>query len=80
MAISLGQKLPNAEVIVVTTPQQAAAEVAERAGTMASMMNQRVIGVIENMAYLEVDLSRLRAACTGWTSSAPAAARTWPPP
>ena len=38
----------------MTTPQQAAAEVAERAGTMASMMNQRVIGVIENMAYLEV--------------------------
>ncbi|GAA3710052.1 Mrp/NBP35 family ATP-binding protein [Microlunatus aurantiacus] len=54
VAISLGQKLPNAEVIVVTTPQQAAAEVAERAGTMASMMNQRVIGVIENMAYLEI--------------------------
>ncbi len=54
VAISLGQKLPNAQVIVVTTPQQAAAEVAERAGTMASMMNQRVIGVIENMAYLEV--------------------------
>ena len=54
VAISLGQRLPNAEVIVVTTPQQAAAEVAERAGTMASMMNQRVIGVIENMAYLEV--------------------------
>ncbi|HET9647465.1 MAG TPA: Mrp/NBP35 family ATP-binding protein [Microlunatus sp.] len=53
VAISLGQKLPSAEVIVVTTPQQAAAEVAERAGTMASMMNQRVIGVIENMAYLE---------------------------
>ncbi len=53
VAISLGQKLPNAEVLVVTTPQQAAAEVAERAGTMASMMNQRVLGVIENMAYLE---------------------------
>ena len=52
MAISLGQHLPGAEVIVVTTPQEAAAEVAERAGTMASMMNQRVIGVIENMAYL----------------------------
>lgn len=52
MAISLGQHLPNAEVIVVTTPQEAAAEVAERAGTMASMMHQRVIGVIENMAYL----------------------------
>ncbi|WP_392508279.1 Mrp/NBP35 family ATP-binding protein [Naumannella halotolerans] len=52
--ISIGQKLPNAEVLVVTTPQQAAAEVAERAGTMASMMNQRVVGVVENMAYLEV--------------------------
>jgi ATP-binding protein involved in chromosome partitioning len=50
----LGQKLPNAEVLVVTTPQQAAAEVAERAGTMASMMNQRVIGVVENMSYLAV--------------------------
>jgi ATP-binding protein involved in chromosome partitioning len=52
VAISLGQKLPSAEVIVVTTPQAAAAEVAERAGTMASMMNQRVIGVVENMSYL----------------------------
>ncbi|UDY24542.1 Mrp/NBP35 family ATP-binding protein [Nocardioides sp. Kera G14] len=51
-AISLGQYLPNAEVVVVTTPQEAAAEVAERAGTMAEMMHQRVVGVIENMAYL----------------------------
>ncbi|HZA74686.1 MAG TPA: Mrp/NBP35 family ATP-binding protein [Propionibacteriaceae bacterium] len=54
VAISLGQKLPNAEVLVVTTPQTAAAEVAERAGTMASMLNQRVIGVVENMSYLEL--------------------------
>jgi ATP-binding protein involved in chromosome partitioning len=54
VAISLGQKLPNAEVLVVTTPQEAAAEVAERAGTMASMMNQRVVGVVENMSYLLV--------------------------
>ena len=54
VAISLGQKLPNAEVLVVTTPQEAAAEVAERAGTMASMMNQRVVGVVENMSYLAV--------------------------
>ena len=54
VAISLGQKLPSAEVIVVTTPQVAAAEVAERAGTMASMMNQRVIGVVENMSYLSL--------------------------
>ncbi|HSV38252.1 MAG TPA: Mrp/NBP35 family ATP-binding protein [Nocardioidaceae bacterium] len=52
VAISLGQHLPNAEVIVVTTPQEAAAEVAERAGTMASMMHQRVVGVVENMSHL----------------------------
>jgi len=52
VAISLGQHLPNAEVIVVTTPQDAATEVAERAGTMASMMHQRVIGVVENMSFL----------------------------
>lgn len=52
MAISVGQHLPNAEVVVVTTPQAAASEVAERAGTMASMMHQRVAGVIENMSYL----------------------------
>ena len=54
VALSLGQKLPNAEVLVVTTPQQASAEVAERAGTMASMLEQKVLGVVENMAYLEV--------------------------
>jgi len=54
MAISLGQHLPNAEVVVVTTPQQAAALVAERAGTMASMMHQRVVGVIENMSWLQL--------------------------
>jgi ATP-binding protein involved in chromosome partitioning len=54
VAISLGQKLPNAEVLVVTTPQAAAAEVAERAGTMASMMNQHVVGVVENMSHLLV--------------------------
>jgi len=50
--MSLGQHLPNAEVVVVTTPQSAAAEVAERAGMMASMLHQRVVGVIENMSYL----------------------------
>ena len=52
MAISLGQHLPNAEVVVVTTPQEAAAEVAERAGTMAQMLKQRVVGVVENMSFL----------------------------
>jgi len=54
VALSLGQKLPNAEVLVVTTPQQASAEVAERAGTMASMLEQKVIGVVENMAFLDL--------------------------
>jgi ATP-binding protein involved in chromosome partitioning len=52
MAISIGQHLTNAEVVVVTTPQEAATDVAERAGTIASMLNQRVIGVVENMSYL----------------------------
>ncbi|MFT4082394.1 MAG: P-loop NTPase [Nocardioides sp.] len=52
IAISLGQHLPNAEILVVTTPQEAAAEVAERAGTMAEMMHQRVVGVVENMSWL----------------------------
>jgi ATP-binding protein involved in chromosome partitioning len=52
MAISLGQHLPGAEILVVTTPQEAAAEDAERAGTMASMLHQRVVGVIENMSFL----------------------------
>ena len=52
IAISVGQRLPSSEVIVVTTPQEAAAEVAERAGTMAQMVHQRVAGVVENMSYL----------------------------
>jgi ATP-binding protein involved in chromosome partitioning len=52
MAISVGQQLTNAEVLVVTTPQEAAAEVAERAGTIASMLHQKVIGVVENMSWL----------------------------
>ena len=52
IAISLGQLLPQAEVIVVTTPQAAAAEVAERSGLVARQTGQSVIGVIENMAGL----------------------------
>ena len=52
VAISLGQLLPHAEVIVVTTPQGAAAEVAERSATVARQTGQRVIGVIENMSGL----------------------------
>lgn len=52
IAISLGQLLPQAEVVVVTTPQAAAAEVAERSGLVARQTGQRVIGVVENMAGL----------------------------
>ncbi len=50
VAISLGQLLPRAEAIVVTTPQPAAQEVAVRAALMAQKTNMRLIGVIENMA------------------------------
>ncbi len=50
IAISAAQLLPNAEVIVVTTPQEAAAEVAVRAGMVAKETHQRVSGVIENMS------------------------------
>jgi len=49
VAITLGQLLPNAEVIVVTTPQAAAAGVAERSGLVARQTGQTVIGVVENM-------------------------------
>jgi ATP-binding protein involved in chromosome partitioning len=52
MAISVAQLLPNAELLVVTTPQLAAAEVAERAGALATQTHQRIAGVIENMSYL----------------------------
>ena len=52
VAITIGQLLPQAEVLVVTTPQPAAAEVAERSALVARQTGQRVIGVIENMAGL----------------------------
>lgn len=50
LAISLGQLVPSSEILVVTTPQIAAAEVAERAGRIAHQIHQRVIGIIENMS------------------------------
>jgi ATP-binding protein involved in chromosome partitioning len=54
IAISLGQLIPASEIIVVTTPQVAAAEVAERAGRIAHQLKQHIIGVIENMsAYVD---------------------------
>jgi ATP-binding protein involved in chromosome partitioning len=52
MAISVAQMLPSAELLVVTTPQVAASEVAERAGAIVSQTRQRIAGVIENMSYL----------------------------
>ena len=53
VAISVAQLLPAAELIVVTTPQQAAAEVAERAGAITAQTHQRIAGVIENMSYYQ---------------------------
>jgi ATP-binding protein involved in chromosome partitioning len=52
VAISAGHLIPGSEMIVVTTPQLASAEVAERAGSLAAQLHQRVVGVIENMSYL----------------------------
>ncbi len=52
VAISVAQLIPNAEILVVTTPQLAAAEVAERAGAIALQTRQRLVGVVENMSGL----------------------------
>ena len=60
IAISTAQLVPGAEILVVTTPQRAAAEVAERAGSIALQTHQHVVGVVENMSWLEQpDGSRL---------------------
>jgi ATP-binding protein involved in chromosome partitioning len=52
VAISVAQLIPGAEILVVTTPQLAAAEVAERAGAIALQTRQRIVGVVENMSWL----------------------------
>ncbi|MEU2253088.1 Mrp/NBP35 family ATP-binding protein [Nocardia xishanensis] len=60
VAISIAQLIPNAEILVVTTPQVAAAEVAERAGSIALQTRQRIAGVVENMSWLDLpDGSRM---------------------
>ncbi|MEN0129378.1 MAG: Mrp/NBP35 family ATP-binding protein [Brevundimonas sp.] len=60
IAISVAQLLPGSQIVVVTTPQLAAAEVAERAGSVAVQTRQHVVGVVENMAWLDQpDGSRL---------------------
>jgi ATP-binding protein involved in chromosome partitioning len=60
IAISTAQLVPNAELLIVTTPQTAAAEVAERAGSIALQTHQRIAGVVENMSWMELpDGSRI---------------------
>ena len=66
VAISIAQLLPNAEILIVTTPQLAAAEVAERAGAIATQTHQQVVGVIENMSWLDLpDGSRMEVFGSG---------------
>jgi ATP-binding protein involved in chromosome partitioning len=66
IAISTAQLIPNAELLVVTTPQQAAAEVAERAGSIALQTRQRLVGVVENMSWMELpDGTRMDVFGTG---------------
>lgn len=55
IAISLGQLIPKASSLVVTTPQAAAATVAERSGAIGLQTGQRILGVIENMSHLETE-------------------------
>ncbi|MDT4984947.1 MAG: ATP-binding protein involved in chromosome partitioning, partial [Pseudonocardiales bacterium] len=54
IAISIAQLIPTAEILVVTTPQLAAREVAERAGSIALQTHQQIVGVVENMSWLEM--------------------------
>jgi ATP-binding protein involved in chromosome partitioning len=60
IAISVAQLIPSAELLIVTTPQLAAREVAERAGSIALQTHQQIVGVVENMSWLELpDGSRM---------------------
>jgi ATP-binding protein involved in chromosome partitioning len=60
IAISVAQLIPTAEILVVTTPQLAAREVAERAGSIALQTHQQIVGVVENMSWLQLpDGSRM---------------------
>ncbi len=55
VALSIAQMLPRTDLVIVTTPQAAAAQVASRVGNMAQRTNQKVLGIIENMAYFVCD-------------------------
>jgi ATP-binding protein involved in chromosome partitioning len=60
IAISVAQLVPSSELLIVTTPQTAAREVAERAGSIALQTHQQIVGVVENMSWLDLpDGSRL---------------------
>ncbi|MGJ4109354.1 Mrp/NBP35 family ATP-binding protein [Corynebacterium macclintockiae] len=66
VAISVAQLVPNAELLIVTTPQAAAAEVAERAGSISQQTRQRIGGVIENMSWMDMpDGSRMEVFGSG---------------
>lgn len=70
IAISVAQLLPQSELLVVTTPQQAAAQVAERAGSITTQTNQRLAGVIENMSWMQMpDGTRMDVFGTGGGAS-----------
>jgi len=74
IAISVAQLVPSAEILVVTTPQAAASEVAERAGTIALQTHQRIAGVVENMSWLELpDGSRIEPFGSGGGAAVAAA-------
>lgn len=60
MAISVAQALPNAELVVVTTPQPSASDIAVRSGLVALQVPMKVRGVVENMSYFEHKGERLK--------------------
>jgi ATP-binding protein involved in chromosome partitioning len=73
IAISLAQLVPSAELLVVTTPQLAAREVAERAGSIALQTHQQIVGVVENMSWLDLpDGSRMELFGAGGGAAAAA--------
>lgn len=59
VAISLGQLLPQAFSLVITTPQPSASEVAQRSGAIGLQTGQKILGVVENMSYLQQGDQRL---------------------
>jgi ATP-binding protein involved in chromosome partitioning len=66
IAISVAQLVPSAELLIVTTPQLAAREVAERAGSIALQTHQQIVGVVENMSWLDLpDGTRMDVFGTG---------------